>query len=204
VKKIFLFLLPTLFAYNLVLAQFDYYALAKIEMQEQNYNQAETYFVRALQQNPANTTILNDLSLCLLKQRKFNYADSMLKIAIDKDSNFAATYWNLGIVNVNLKADSVAIIWFNKHIHFSKKENPIANPAKTHTEIIRCYDRIMKREGLSKSQLENLRWHVDKFKILAPEAHSELTMLDNMMFDYSPANPKFKFKNGRHRWELED
>jgi tetratricopeptide (TPR) repeat protein len=172
----------------------DHYMNGKIEMGEQNYPQAAMFFKKALLTEPNNVVIYNALCLALFKLNKFEEADSFLTIALDKDSAYQTTYWNKGLCAAKQRNDSVAIIWYKQFIVIASSAS--ANVSQAHWEIIQAYYRILITNGLSQTQLNDLRNQVSIFERMAPDS-PELRVVHKLMDKLSPQNEGFKLKNNR-------
>jgi tetratricopeptide (TPR) repeat protein len=180
----------------------DYYTLGMIEMnQEKNFSKAEEYFKLALKKEPKHVMIINSLSICLMKQRKHMEADSFLVLATTYDSSYAPSFWNLGLCNIQLKRDSVAVSWFTAfvvHPQSNKMER-----MRGYWEIIKIYERMLYTIGISAVQLLDLRHSIQTFIHLNPDAPEVrvLQQLGDMLdenhpdFNYDPIESRFFLKD---------
>jgi Tfp pilus assembly protein PilF len=199
----FLLLLLTVWAGQISQAQHhDYYTLGMIEMnQEKNFSKAEEYFKLALKKEPKHVMIINSLSICLMKQRKHMEADSFLVLATTYDSSYAPSFWNLGLCNIQLKRDSVAVAWFAAFVAHPQSNN--MERMRGYWEIIKVYERMLYTTGISASQLEDLRHSIHTFIRLNPDAPevrvlqqlSEMLDANHPDFNYDPLESRFFLKD---------
>lgn len=154
-------------SFQLVSAQ-DYYAMGQIEMREQNYVKAAHYFEQGVKAEPKNVTLINAWGLCLMKLKNHATADSILKTALDLDSQYITTVQNLAVNNAQWGRDSMAIVWFTLFLEQGKGKS--IDPADAHFQIILCYKRLLYTQGLSEEQKQDFLSHIFLFKKYRPDS----------------------------------
>ncbi|MCO6495917.1 MAG: hypothetical protein J5I91_09600 [Bacteroidetes bacterium] len=181
-----------------VFAQGDVFAQGNIEMREKNYQQAEYYYRIAVEREPNNAVIINALGSSIMAQKRYADAYNVFVTAVEKDTNFFTTFWNLAKSATFQYKDSLAIEWYERYIRVAERQK--ISVTQAHWEIILLYERLLKSTGITESQYYNLLHHANRFKILFPDApeirplEDFLEKLKTKLPDFNTPGQRFYFR----------
>ncbi|MCK9481485.1 MAG: tetratricopeptide repeat protein [Bacteroidia bacterium] len=175
-------------------AQGDVYAQGNIEMREGNYQQAEYYYKIALEREPKNVLISNALGICLMAQKKYLEADKVFESAIELDTNYQTTFWNLAKSATYQRKDSVAIDWYERFIRVAERQK--ISVTQAHLNVVMCYERMLTTTGILQEQYYNLMHHANRFMVLFPDA-PEIRPLQEFLSKLASSVPDFNVPGQR-------
>lgn len=143
----------------------DHYAEGNAYINQGKYALAEKTFSEGLELDPENYTLYPSLANAMMLQKKYNSADSVLEVVLEKKPNMLGALWFKGLNYLYWDQDSLSIVFMKRYLKNADPEkHQVAN---AYYYIGRAYEELLRDTGLLEGELNEMVNYFKKYVNLA-------------------------------------
>ncbi len=101
----------------------DYYKEGNAYMNKKQFALAEETFAMGIQVDSSLHILYTSLANAMMMQKKYNQADSVLEIVLEKNASFLGAFWFKGLNYFYWGEDSLSVIYMKRFIKSAPPQN---------------------------------------------------------------------------------